>query len=51
MDGFLTASSSRILPRLHNDRLDIQLEAFRFQQEPSGVVGGGRGYGGSGGFK
>ena len=38
MDGVLTGSSSHILPRRQDDKLRIQLEAFRFQQESSGVV-------------
>ncbi|CAL8291754.1 unnamed protein product [Boreogadus saida] len=38
MDGVLTGSSSHILPRGRDDKLRIQLEAFRFQQESSGVI-------------
>ncbi|KAK0139310.1 Zona pellucida sperm-binding protein 3 [Merluccius polli] len=38
MDGMLTGSSSQILPRVQDDKLHIQLEAFRFQQESNGVI-------------
>ncbi|CAL8360321.1 unnamed protein product [Lota lota] len=38
MDGLLTGSSSQILPRVQEDKLRIQLEVFRFQQESSGVI-------------
>ena len=38
MDGVLTGSSSHILPRGEDNKLRIQLEAFRFQQESNGVV-------------
>ncbi|XP_062410640.1 zona pellucida sperm-binding protein 3-like [Sardina pilchardus] len=33
MDSFLTGSSSQFLPRLQNDKLRFQLDAFRFHQE------------------
>ncbi|KAG7259956.1 hypothetical protein CRUP_027022 [Coryphaenoides rupestris] len=38
MDGILTGSRSQILPRVQDDKLQIQLEAFRFQQESSGLI-------------
>lgn len=37
-DSQLTDSSSRFLPRSQDDRLQFELEAFRFQQDDSGVV-------------
>ncbi|XP_051980496.1 zona pellucida sperm-binding protein 3-like [Xyrauchen texanus] len=33
MDGQLTGSKSRFLARIHNDKLKLQLDAFRFHQE------------------
>ncbi|XP_051542250.1 zona pellucida sperm-binding protein 3-like [Myxocyprinus asiaticus] len=33
MDGQLTGSKSRFLARIQNDRLQLQLDAFRFHQE------------------
>ncbi|XP_051951690.1 zona pellucida sperm-binding protein 3-like [Xyrauchen texanus] len=33
MDGKLTGSKSRFLPRIQNDKLQMQLDAFKFQQE------------------
>ncbi|KAK2916326.1 hypothetical protein Q8A67_000700 [Cirrhinus molitorella] len=38
VDAKLTASSSRFMPRTQIDKLQFQLEAFRFQQEISGFV-------------
>nr|XP_055049950.1 zona pellucida sperm-binding protein 3-like [Misgurnus anguillicaudatus] len=38
VDAKITGSSSRFLPRTQNDKLQFQLEAFRFQQENSGLV-------------
>uniref|UniRef100_A0A4W6FFD3 Zona pellucida sperm-binding protein 3 n=2 Tax=Lates calcarifer TaxID=8187 RepID=A0A4W6FFD3_LATCA len=37
-DSQLTDSSSRFLPRSQDDRLQFELEAFRFQQDDSGVI-------------
>ncbi|KAM3609915.1 uncharacterized protein V6R79_022429 [Siganus canaliculatus] len=37
-DSQLTGSSSRFLPRTQDDRLQFELEAFRFQQDDSGVI-------------
>ncbi|XP_068584962.1 zona pellucida sperm-binding protein 3-like [Cebidichthys violaceus] len=37
-DSQLTGSSSRFLPRTRNDRLQFQVEAFRFQQDDNGVI-------------
>uniref|UniRef100_A0A8C2YYJ5 Zona pellucida sperm-binding protein 3 n=1 Tax=Cyclopterus lumpus TaxID=8103 RepID=A0A8C2YYJ5_CYCLU len=37
-DSQLTGSSSRFLPRSQNDKLQFQVEAFRFQQEDNGVI-------------
>ncbi|KAA0716549.1 Zona pellucida sperm-binding protein 3 [Triplophysa tibetana] len=33
MDGQLTASKSRFLPRIRNDKLQLQLDAFKFHKE------------------
>lgn len=33
MDGQTTGSKSRFLPRIQNDKLQLQLDAFRFNQE------------------
>lgn len=38
VDPKLTGSSSRFMPRTQIDKLQFQLEAFRFQQEISGFV-------------
>ncbi|XP_067230750.1 zona pellucida sperm-binding protein 3-like [Chanodichthys erythropterus] len=38
VDAKLTGSSSRFMPRTQIDKLQFQLEAFRFQQETSGFV-------------
>ncbi|KAK5866853.1 hypothetical protein PBY51_011394 [Eleginops maclovinus] len=37
-DSQLTASSSQFLPRTYEDRLQFQVEAFRFQQDQHGVI-------------
>ncbi|XP_041651598.1 zona pellucida sperm-binding protein 3-like isoform X2 [Cheilinus undulatus] len=37
-DSQLTGSHSRFLPRSQDDRLQFELEAFRFQQDDSGVI-------------
>ncbi|XP_010787806.1 zona pellucida sperm-binding protein 3-like [Notothenia coriiceps] len=37
-DSQLTDSSSQFLPRAYEDRLQFQVEAFKFQQEGSGVI-------------
>ncbi|XP_031725004.1 zona pellucida sperm-binding protein 3-like isoform X1 [Anarrhichthys ocellatus] len=37
-DSQLTGSSSRFLPRTQNDKLQFQVEAFRFQQDDNGVI-------------
>ncbi|KAF4099647.1 hypothetical protein G5714_019773 [Onychostoma macrolepis] len=37
-DAKYTGSMSNFLPRVHRDKLQFQLEAFRFQQETSGVI-------------
>ncbi len=37
-DSQLTGSSSQFLPRSQDDKLQFELEAFRFQQDNSGVV-------------
>jgi len=33
MDGPITGSKSRFLPRIQNDKLQLQLDAFKFHQE------------------
>lgn len=38
MDGKLTGSKSRFLPQTQGNKLDFQLEAFRFQQVTSNLV-------------
>uniref|UniRef100_A0A672TCQ3 Zona pellucida sperm-binding protein 3 n=1 Tax=Sinocyclocheilus grahami TaxID=75366 RepID=A0A672TCQ3_SINGR len=38
VDAKLTGSRSRFMPRTQGDKLQFQLEAFRFQQPDSGVV-------------
>lgn len=38
LDSQLTGSSSQFLPRTQDDKLQFELEAFRFQQDHSGVV-------------
>nr|XP_055049951.1 zona pellucida sperm-binding protein 3-like [Misgurnus anguillicaudatus] len=38
VDAKITGSSSHFLSRTQNDKLQFQLEAFRFQQENSGLV-------------
>ncbi|KAM4619206.1 LOW QUALITY PROTEIN: zona pellucida sperm-binding protein 3-like [Polymixia lowei] len=38
MDGKLTDSSSRFIPRTQGDKLQFQLEVFRFQQDNHGVI-------------
>lgn len=38
VDAKLTASNSRFMPRVQDDKLQFQLEAFKFQQESSGSV-------------
>ncbi|XP_044050268.1 zona pellucida sperm-binding protein 3-like [Siniperca chuatsi] len=37
-DSQLTGSASRFLPRSQDDRLQFEVEAFRFQQDDSGVI-------------
>ncbi|XP_076588529.1 zona pellucida sperm-binding protein 3-like [Chaetodon auriga] len=37
-DSQLTGSSSQFLPRSQDDKLQFELEAFRFQQDNSGVI-------------
>ncbi|XP_022620295.1 zona pellucida sperm-binding protein 3-like [Seriola dumerili] len=37
-DSQLTGSSSRFLPRSQDDKLQFEVEAFRFQQDESGVI-------------
>ncbi|KAM8893163.1 zona pellucida sperm-binding protein 3-like isoform 2-T2 [Spinachia spinachia] len=37
-DSQLTGSSSRFLTRVQNDKLQFQVEAFKFQQDNSGVI-------------
>ncbi|XP_062418988.1 zona pellucida sperm-binding protein 3-like [Pungitius pungitius] len=37
-DSQLTGSSSRFLPRSQNEKLQFQLEAFKFQQDSNGVI-------------
>ncbi|KAE8296649.1 Zona pellucida sperm-binding protein 3 [Larimichthys crocea] len=37
-DSQLTGSSSRFLPRSQDDTLQFEVEAFRFQQDDSGVI-------------
>ncbi|XP_067447033.1 zona pellucida sperm-binding protein 3-like [Thunnus thynnus] len=37
-DSQLTGSSSKFLPRSQDDRLQFELEAFRFQQDDSGLI-------------
>ncbi|XP_053175322.1 zona pellucida sperm-binding protein 3-like [Scomber japonicus] len=37
-DSQLTGSSSHFLPRTQDDRLQFEVEAFRFQQDYSGVI-------------
>ncbi|XP_051730382.1 zona pellucida sperm-binding protein 3-like isoform X2 [Ctenopharyngodon idella] len=37
-DAKYTGSSSNFLPRVQDDKLQFQLEAFRFQQESSGAI-------------
>ncbi|KAM7003436.1 zona pellucida sperm-binding protein 3-like [Tautogolabrus adspersus] len=37
-DSQLTGSSSQFLPRSQDDRLQFELEAFRFQQDDSGMI-------------
>ncbi|XP_054475305.1 zona pellucida sperm-binding protein 3-like [Anoplopoma fimbria] len=37
-DSQLTGSSSQFLPRTQDDRLQFEVEAFRFQQDDSGVI-------------
>ncbi|XP_052391743.1 zona pellucida sperm-binding protein 3 isoform X1 [Carassius gibelio] len=37
-DAKYTGSISKFLPRVHDDKLQFQLEAFRFQQESSGAI-------------
>lgn len=37
-DSQLTGSSSQFLPQSTDDRLQFELEAFRFQQDDRGVV-------------
>ncbi|XP_074533891.1 zona pellucida sperm-binding protein 3-like [Halichoeres trimaculatus] len=37
-DSQITGSSSRFLPRTQDDRLQFELEAFRFQQDNSGNI-------------
>ncbi|XP_029283926.1 zona pellucida sperm-binding protein 3-like, partial [Cottoperca gobio] len=37
-DSQLTGSNSKFLPRSHEDRLQFEVEAFRFQQDHSGVL-------------
>nr|XP_019933968.1 PREDICTED: zona pellucida sperm-binding protein 3-like [Paralichthys olivaceus] len=37
-DSQLTGSSSRFLPRTQSDRLQFEVEAFKFQQDHSGVI-------------
>nr|XP_046249595.1 zona pellucida sperm-binding protein 3-like [Scatophagus argus] len=37
-DSQLTGSSSQFLPRSQDDKLQFELEAFRFQQDDSGVI-------------
>ncbi|CAJ1055924.1 zona pellucida sperm-binding protein 3-like [Xyrichtys novacula] len=37
-DSQLTGSSSRFLPRSQDDKLQFELEAFRFQQDDSGTI-------------
>ncbi|KAM9753661.1 zona pellucida sperm-binding protein 3-like [Menidia menidia] len=37
-DSQLTGSSSRFLPRSEDDRLQFEVEAFRFEQDPRGVL-------------
>ncbi|XP_051519294.1 zona pellucida sperm-binding protein 3-like [Myxocyprinus asiaticus] len=38
VDAKITGSSSRFMPRMRGDKLQFQLEAFRFQQLNSGLV-------------
>uniref|UniRef100_A0A8D2ZI40 Zona pellucida sperm-binding protein 3 n=1 Tax=Scophthalmus maximus TaxID=52904 RepID=A0A8D2ZI40_SCOMX len=38
LDSQLTGSSSQFLPRTQDDKLQFELEAFRFQQDHSGVI-------------
>ncbi|XP_032378887.1 zona pellucida sperm-binding protein 3 [Etheostoma spectabile] len=37
-DSQLTGSTSRFLPRSQDDKLQFQMEAFRFQQDESGII-------------
>ncbi|KAI4800280.1 hypothetical protein KUCAC02_013367, partial [Chaenocephalus aceratus] len=37
-DSQLTDSSSQFLPRAHEDRLQFQVEAFKFQEDERGVI-------------
>uniref|UniRef100_A0A8C7X0Z3 Zona pellucida sperm-binding protein 3 n=1 Tax=Oryzias sinensis TaxID=183150 RepID=A0A8C7X0Z3_9TELE len=37
-DSKLTGSSSRFLPRTHDDKLQFEVEAFRFEQDEGGML-------------